>query len=77
MIGRKNWTFVGSDDGGRFASILFSFTASCKHNGVDPYAYLTDVLTRFLQDRGNLTEYLPDQWLSRHPEARLELNRSA
>lgn len=77
VIGRKNWVFAGSDNGGRFASILFSFIASCKHNRVDPFAYLTDVLPRWRQDRGNLSESLPDRWLLRHPEARLELNRSA
>jgi hypothetical protein len=77
VIGRKNWTFAGSDNGGRFAAILFSFTASCKHNGVDPHAYLADVLARWPQDRSNPRDYLPDQWLLRHPEARLELNRSA
>ena len=69
--------FAGSDNGGRFASILFSFTASCKHNRVDPYAYLADVLAPWPQNRAEPRDYLPDQWLSRHPEAQLELNRSA
>ena len=77
VIGRRNWTFAGSDNGGRFAAILFSFTASCKHNRVDPYAYLADVLAKWPQDRAKPSDYLPDQWLLRHPEARLELNRSA
>jgi hypothetical protein len=77
VIGRRNWTFAGSDNGGRFAAILFSFAASCKHNEVDPYAYLADVLAQWPQDRAKPSDYLPDQWLLRHPEARLELNRSA
>jgi transposase len=77
VVGRKNWLFAGSDNGGRFAAILFSFTTSCKHNGVDPYAYLADVLAQWPQDSENPSDYLPDRWLLRHPEARLELNRSA
>jgi transposase len=30
-IGRNNWLFVGSDQGGQTAAVLFSFTATCKH----------------------------------------------
>jgi len=43
-VGRKNWLFVGSDNGGRTAAVLFSMTASCKRHGIDPYRYLADVL---------------------------------
>ena len=45
-IGRKNWLFVGSDNGGRTAAVLFSFTSTCHRLGVEPWAYLQDVLTR-------------------------------
>jgi len=45
-IGRKNWLFVGSENGGRRAAILFSLIATCKRHGVDPFAYLRDVLVR-------------------------------
>ena len=43
-IGRKNWLFLGNDRGGHSAAILFSITASCKANRVEPWAYLRDVL---------------------------------
>ena len=43
---------------------------------IHPYAYLADVLAQWPQDRAKPSDYLPDQWLLRHPEARLELNRS-
>jgi transposase len=62
-IGRKNWLFVGSANGGRTAAVLFSFTSTCHRLGVDPWAYLQDVLTRLpriLAER--LKELLPDQW---------------
>ena len=45
-IGRKNWLFVGSDNGGRTAAVLFSFTSTCQRLGIEPWAYLQDVLTR-------------------------------
>lgn len=45
-IGRKNWLFAGSDAGGRRAAILYSLVATCKNIGVDPFAYLRDVIAR-------------------------------
>jgi transposase len=62
-IGRKNWLFVGSDQGGKTAAILYSFTASCKQQGIDTFAYLRDVLTRLpSQPAANLEELLPHRW---------------
>lgn len=45
-IGRKNWLFFGSDDGGRRLAILASFTATCQQFGVNPWTWLKDTLTR-------------------------------
>src|ERR1700682_3531342 len=45
-IGRGNWTFFGSDAGGRTAAILMSFIATCKRCGVEPFAWFRDVLSR-------------------------------
>jgi hypothetical protein len=45
-IGRKNWLTVGSPRGGQTAAVLFSFTSTCQRLGVEPWAYLQDVLTR-------------------------------
>jgi transposase len=62
-IGRKNWLFCGSDNGGRTAAILFSLIASCQRHHVDPFAYLRDVLTRIASHPHNrLAELLPDRW---------------
>jgi transposase len=62
-IGRKNWLFVGSVAGGRTAAILFSFTSTCQRLGVEPWAYLQDVLTRLpTTPAAQLTELLPDRW---------------
>jgi transposase len=45
-IGRKNWMFAGSDEGGRRAAIVYSLIASCAALKIDPYANLRDVLER-------------------------------
>jgi transposase len=45
-MGRINWLFLGSDKGGQTAAVLFSVTATCKHLGIDTFAYLRDVLER-------------------------------
>ena len=45
-IGRKNWLFAGSDNGGRRAAVVYSLIQTCKRHGIDPFAYLRDVLDR-------------------------------
>jgi transposase len=70
-IGRKNWLFLGDDRGGRTAAVLFSFTASCKANQVEPWAYLRDVLVQLSSaSPPAAATLLPDEWLDAHPEAR-------
>jgi transposase len=44
VIGRKNWLFAGSAEGGRRAAVIYSLVVSCKRLGIDPYAYLRDVI---------------------------------
>lgn len=45
-IGRKNWTFAGSEGGGNAMAIAYTLIETAKMNGVEPQAWLTDVLTR-------------------------------
>jgi transposase len=62
-VGRVNWLFLGSDRGGRTAAILMSLCASCKRVGVDPLAYLRDVLERIsTHPARRIEELLPDCW---------------
>ena len=64
-MGRGNWLFVGSDNGGRTAAVWFSFTATCKHLGMDSFAYLRDVLERLpTHPADRLEELLPHRWLA-------------
>jgi transposase len=69
-VGRKNWLFVGSDNGGRTAAVLFSMTASCKRHGIDPFRYLADVLRRLPSTPPDqLADLLPDVWFQTHSSA--------
>jgi transposase len=62
-VGRNNWTFAGSDAGGRRAAALYTLIESAKLSDVDPQAWLTDVLAR-LQDHPakRIAELLPWNW---------------
>jgi transposase len=62
-IGRGNWTFFGSDQGGKTAAVLRSFIASCKRCGVEPFAWFRDVLSRIpAHSVHRLAELLPHNW---------------
>jgi transposase len=62
-VGRRNWTFLGSDNGGRTAAILTSLTTTCKRLGIDPFEYLRDVFQRIsTHPRNRLDELLPNEW---------------
>jgi hypothetical protein len=45
-VGRKNWLFAGSDAGGERAAIFYTLIRTAKLNGIEPEAYLREVLTR-------------------------------
>ena len=62
-VGRNNWTFAGSDAGGRRAAAIYSLIETAKLNDVDPQAWLSDVLAR-LQDHPakRIAELLPWNW---------------
>jgi hypothetical protein len=63
VIGRKNWLFAGSHQGGKSAAIIYSVIESCKQNGINTLDYLNDVLTRLPSLlMKNLPELLPSRW---------------
>jgi hypothetical protein len=60
---RKNWLFVGTENGGQTAAGLASFTSTCRRLELDPWAYLKDVITRLpLTPADQLDDLLPDHW---------------
>ena len=62
-VGRKNWTFAGSDAGGHRAAAVYTLVETCKMNDVDPQAWLADVLAR-LPDypAKQVADLLPWNW---------------
>lgn len=62
-VGRNNWVFFGSDQGGKTAAVLRSFVASCQRVGVDPFAWFKDVLSRIADHPiTRVAELLPHNW---------------
>jgi hypothetical protein len=57
-IGRKNYLFAGSDNGGDHAAAMYSSIGSAKLNGINPEAYLKTVLTRIADHPINRIEEL-------------------
>jgi transposase len=82
-IGRKNFLFVGSENGGHGAAVMYSLVSSAKANGVEPFAWLKDLFTELPSHRAGeaftqatqglpvssdeLDDLLPDRWLEAHP----------
>jgi len=62
-VGRRNWTFAGSDEGGRRAAAIYTLIATAKLNDIDPQAWLADVLAR-INDHNvqRLDQLLPWNW---------------
>jgi transposase len=62
-VGRKNWLFAGSDDGGRRAATLYSLIESAKRTGVEPWAYLRELLVRIdTHSASRIAELMPCRW---------------
>ncbi len=63
---RKNFLFAGSDDGGDRAAAVYTLVETAKLNGIDPEAWLRDVLARIAGHPINrIAELLPWNWASR------------
>ena len=65
-LGRRNWTFAGSEAGGKRAACMYSLLMTAKLNGHEPLAYLTDVLQRLPTTlMRDIDELLPWNWQPR------------
>jgi hypothetical protein len=62
-LGRKSWLFAGSERGADRAAVMATLIVTAKLNGVDPQAWLADVLTRIAEHPARrLEEFLPWNW---------------
>ena len=69
-LGRRAWLFAGSDRGGERAAAIYTLIATAKLNGVDPQAWLADVLRRIAyHPASQLYQLLPWHWKQREISA--------
>lgn len=67
-LGRKAWLFCGSDRGGQRAAVLYTLIQTARLNGVDPQAWLADVLARTAEHPvTRLSQLLPWAWRHQKP----------
>lgn len=63
-LGRKNWLFVGTEEGGEAAAVILSLVQTCRGLKINPQEYLEDIMRRLMSHNSQkLDELLPDQWL--------------
>jgi hypothetical protein len=73
-LGKKNWLFMGDAEAGERGAVIYTIIESCRRRGLDPYAYLKDVLTRLPNMTNHqIPEVTPQAWA----KARLLLQRQA
>jgi transposase len=66
-IGKKNWLFIGAAEAGQRGAILYTIVECCRRRGLDPLAYLQDVLTRLPKmTTGQIPEVTPEAWAKAH-----------
>jgi transposase len=71
-LGRKNWLFAGSDDGGERAAAIYTLLGTAKLNDLNPESYLRHVLERIADHPINqIEELLPWNLLQKMPELRI------
>lgn len=62
-VGRANWLACGNAEGGRRAAVMYTLIESCKAAGVEPFAYLTDLLTRLpAATDSQIASFTPRAW---------------
>jgi hypothetical protein len=62
-LGKKNWLFVGEANAGERSAIIYTIIESCRRRGLDPYAYLREVLTRLPRMTNHqIPEVIPAAW---------------
>ena len=72
-IGKKNWLFIGDAGAGQRSAIIYTVIESCRRRGLDPYAYLRQVLTRLphMTNR-QIPEIVPAAWGKTQPPLQVQ-----
>ena len=62
-LGKKNWLFFGAAEAGERSAILYTIVEACRRRGINPHAYLREVLTRLPRmTTGQIPEVTPEAW---------------
>ncbi len=62
-LGKKNWLFFGSEEAGQRSAVMYTLIENCRMHGVEPYAYLKDVLQRLPSTTNrHVAQLTPLQW---------------
>jgi hypothetical protein len=62
-VGKRNWLFIGGAEAGKKTAILYTIVECCRRRGIDPLAYLRDVLTRLPRSTNHtVNELTPENW---------------
>jgi transposase len=71
-VGKRNWLFFGSEEAGQRSAVMYTLIENCRMHGVEPYAYLKDVLDRLPTTTSwQVAQLMPLNWkLARQPELR-------
>lgn len=77
-LGRKNWLFIDDKGAGWRSTVIYSIIISCRSRGIDPHAYLNDILTR-LQTMANhpIPEVTNEVWAKAKEELGQVMRRFA
>ncbi|MFP6898687.1 MAG: transposase domain-containing protein [Roseibacillus sp.] len=66
-MGKKNWLFVGSPEAGKRGAVLYTLLISARNHGVDPQAYLREVIEALPHAKANEIDHLlPANWAATH-----------
>jgi transposase len=62
-LGKKNWLFIGEAEAGQRSAILYTIVECCRRRGIDPFAYLRDILTRLPSATNwQVPDLTPEAW---------------
>ena len=62
-MGRRSWLFIGHPDAGWRSAVIYSIVGSCRRRGIEPGAYLADVLRRLPAMMANeVKDLVPARW---------------
>ena len=69
-VGKKNWLFIGANEAGWRSAVLYSIMTSCRNHGIDPYAYVRDMLERLPTLKAHeIPDHTPAAWAARRRAA--------